>query len=277
MTNKLACIVLTKDEEKNIGTCLANLKWVDELFIVDSGSTDTTLQIAERYDANIFINRMNPFIISEQRNWAIHNCPIRSEWILFIDADEIITDSLKKEILFKIDNNENKLAFRLCFKFIFMGKWLKHTVQFPSWHDRLLKKGFIYFTGGVWEHFDCEDDKIGYINEPYLHYGFNNGISGWIDKHNRYSTANAQRIFEYKKQKINWRILFKNALNNRNRKRELEKILSRMPILFPFVTFFYLYFIKRGFWEGLAGFVYSLMLSANNFFMWLKVRELEDR
>lgn len=269
--------MLTKNEERNLDSCLSHLQWVNELIVVDSGSSDRTLEIAKKYGAKIFINKIDPFNPTIQRNWAIENCVKYSDWILFVDADEIITDKLKEEIIKRISNPEGKIAYRLCFKFMFMGRWIKHVTQFPSWHDRLLKKGNCLFTGGVWEHFDCEEEKIGYICEPYLHYGFNNGIASWIDRHNRYSDVLAKRIYRYRNEKIKWWNIFSKKVGDRERKREFEKLMSRFPFLMPLGIFFYLFIIRKGFLDGIPGFIYTIMLSAFYFFTWLKIIELKYR
>lgn len=192
--SNVAAVVLTLNEEHNIRRCLDHLSWVDEIVVLDSGSYDRTCEIARAIGASVIINKPDKFIISDQRNWAIDNAGVLSEWILFVDADEVVTVELRDALLSAISSAPSDLAaFRLCPKFIFMGRWLRHVLDFPAWHDRLLRRGAARYGGGVWEHFET-NGKIGYIKEPYLHYGLSNGISEWLCKHQRYAKWKAETI-----------------------------------------------------------------------------------
>lgn len=272
--NAVICaIVLTHNEEINLPLSLPNLKWTDELYVVDSGSTDNTIKIAEKHRARIFVNECRPFKVTKQRNWAIENLPIKSNWILFVDADEIITEKLKKEIINSVNNADEYIAgFQLCPKYLFMGKWLKNTALFPTWHDRLFRKDLIRYTGlnqeGAWEKFKVpEGYKIKRIYEPYLHYSFKSGISRWIEKHNRYSTELAQEIIKI------------NADRNfpKEKYRSLNFISRKIPFAAPFMRFFYLYILKVGFLDRWPGFIYSLMMSFFDFMVYLKIIELRKK
>jgi len=276
---KIAAVVLTKDEEINLPHCLRSLCWIDELIVCDSGSTDNTLQIARDFGANVFIHvPVGEFTFAEQRNWAIVNCIKNSDWVLFIDADEIVTEKLKTEIIEKIDNPNGRIGFRLCFKFMFMGRWIKHVTQFPTWHDRLLLRGKVAFTGGMLEYFNCSAEKIGYINEPYLHYGFNKGFADWVDKHNRYSSEIAKRLDSKRRGRIDWKGLVKIKDDDpRSRKRALENLAGRFPVAYPFSRFFYQYIVKKGFLDGYPGLIYSLMLFQYGMVVWFKTIELKRR
>ena len=275
----IGAIVLTKDEEINLPLCLESLDWVDELIVCDSGSTDSTLQIANEFGADTFTHiPEGEFIIADQRNWGIDNCIKNSDWVLFINADEIVTDKLRKEIITTVDNPGGKIGFRLCYKFMFMDKWIKHVTQFPTWHDRLLLKGRVTFSGGVWEHFNCPSKKIGHIHEPYLHYGFNKGFADWVDKHNRYSSDIAKNLDTKRSERIDWKTLLKiKCTDPRAKRRALENLSARFPIAYPFSRFFYQYVVKRGFWDGYPGLIYSLMLFQYGMVVWFKTIELKRR
>jgi glycosyltransferase involved in cell wall biosynthesis len=277
----ISAVVLTKNEEINLPVCLPHLSgWVDDLVVVDSGSTDQTVSLAEDYGARVYLHRMQDFVISKQRNWALSNCDIRSEWILFVDADEVITSSLKQEIDSKITSAPDEIVgFRLCFKFVFMGRWLKHVGTFPVWHDRLARRGRVRFVGigGVRECFDPTCGKVGYIDEPYLHYGFNKGIAAWIRRHNRYSSDIAPYVNEARKNPIEWKAVANGSKDLRAHKRTLEALSARVLWFSPFLRFIYLYLFRKGFLDGVPGFLYAMMVAQYQFMIYLKVCELERR
>lgn len=273
----ISAVILTKNEERNLPLCLKHLKWIDDLIVVDSGSTDSTLDIAKKFGARIFVNIPKKFYIADQRNWALDNTEIKTNWILFIDADEIITETLKNEILKTILKAPPEItAFQLCFKFIFLGRWLKHCFNFPSWHDRLIRFGKARFKGKVWESFDTKG-RIERIYEPYLHHGFNNGINVWIDKHQRYAEWKAQEILN--QSNLTWQNLLKGIFSKdrRRRYRALEKLGGKLGRVSPFFRFFYYYFIRKGFLDGRAGFIYCQMMAMFQFMIYLHLLEKQQR
>jgi len=262
----ITAVVLAKNEEKNIASCLRHLQWVDDLVVLDSGSIDSTLKIAKEFGARIFTNITEKFYIADQRNWALDNAEIKTDWVLFIDADEVVTQQLKKEILNRISHASSETAgFQLCFKFMFLGRWLKHAVDFPTWHDRLARYGKTRFKGKVWESFDTQGG-VEKIYEPYLHYGFNNGMGAWIDRHQRYADWKAEQMM--KKDLI--------AQGSFEGKRIIEKLGTRTGLLSPLLRFLYHYFIKKGFLDGKPGLIYSFMMSYYQFMIYLYFLEKKN-
>lgn len=237
-------IILTKNEGSIIDKCLDSIPKSVECFVLDSGSTDNTKEIVISRGAHYQQHVLNPFIISEQRNWALKNLPIKTEWVLFLDADEYIPQELHEEILSKISTEEYN-AYRLTPKFIFWGKWMKRLQGYPNWHDRLLRKDEVSIEGGVWEKFD-EKANVGYINIPYDHYANIKGFESWLEKHNRYSSWDAQKTFDY--------IYLKDNNIGTQRKVKLRKIAAKFWWLRPWARCFYMYFIRLGFLEGWRAF-----------------------
>ena len=96
----IAAVVLTLNEESNLKSCLASLQWCEQVVVLDSGSEDSTKLEALRLGAKFFVHKQaSPFEIDKQRNWALDNCGIEHEWILFLDADETVSEMLRDEIL----------------------------------------------------------------------------------------------------------------------------------------------------------------------------------
>ena len=144
----IAAVVLTYNEELNISECLASLRWADEVLVLDSGSTDRTCDIAVSSGATVMRHVLEPFHFAMQRNYALFECGITAEWVLFVDADERIPPQLAETIRDVIAHAAPETAaYRLAPRFMFMGKWLKHCCRFPVWHDRLVRREKVSFVG----------------------------------------------------------------------------------------------------------------------------------
>ena len=188
----IAAIILTLNEADDLPKCLDSLDWTDQNFVLDSGSTDDTCEIASSMGATVYKNKFKGF--GQQRCWAIDNIPVKSDWILFIDADEVCTPKFASAVLDAIQNSKNDTAgFYCCWKLMLYGKWLKLSDSFPRWQFRILKKGKARYRDAG--HAMKESDVLGeldYINEPYLHYAFSKGWTFWFNRHNRYSSLEAK-------------------------------------------------------------------------------------
>jgi glycosyltransferase involved in cell wall biosynthesis len=263
----ISTIILTKNEELNIQNCLDSLNWSDEIFIVDSGSIDRTCKIASNYNVKIYFNKFEGF--GKQRNWALDNCPIKSKWVLFLDADEVATSEFRHEIHKKIKlASDDTVGFYCCWKLMLDNKWIKHSDFFPRWQVRILKVGMVRFKDfghGQKEHVSF--GKLGYIKEPYLHFPFNRGWTYWFDKHNKYSTKEAIERYSLN---VNIRDLF---LSSDKRTLAIKYYTSRLP-LWPLIRFVYGYIIKRGFLDGKIGLYYSINMSIYEFLIQLKMKEI---
>lgn len=246
----ITVIILTKNEEINIEKCINSVDWVKKIIVVDSGSNDKTVIKAEALGAETYINIQNgPFRIDSQRNWALDNIFIDTEWILFLDADEVIPTPLKFEIIKIIKDNDLIYdAYELTPRYLFWGTWLKRTQGFPNWHARFLRRGKARFAGGVWEHFAL-GVSVGRITEPYNHFANSKGLSDWISRHDRYSSWDAKKVF----------VFLKTGDPNdlfTTRKLKLRKLAARFWPLRPFARFFQMYFLRLGFLEGLSSLVF---------------------
>lgn len=265
----VSIIILTKNEEKDLPQCLNSIRWCNDIHVLDSGSTDATLKIAEQFGAHLSYNPFQSF--GEQRNYALDHLNISNEWILFLDADEVVTEDFRKAVHYSMDMAGEEVAgFYCCWKMILEGKWLKHCDNFPKWQFRLLRKGRARFTDfGHGQKEGEVDGNIEYIKEPYLHFGFSKGWNAWIDRHNRYSTqeaiARADNCPPFKD-------IFANDTSRRNP--ALKSWLTRLPG-WPFLRFFQGYILNLGFTEGIPGFIYCINMSYYEFLIQIKMRELK--
>lgn len=267
----VAVVILTYNEEINLQHCLDSIEWADERLIVDSGSQDDTLEIAKRNQVRVIQRQAIPFLISEQRNFALEKGDLQSDWVLFVDADEVVTEKLREQII-KVSCNATSdiVAYRLLARFMFLGRGLKYCQGMP-WHDRLLLRKKVRYTGGVWEAFDTKGE-IGYLSEPYLHYSVSKGIGDWFNKHERYATVEAHDIA----QTLGVLPNFGSFYGQTNRKRSLRNFTAYLWPLRPVIRFVVMYFARLGFLDGLAGFLYCLMIGAYELMIVLKVMELKQ-
>jgi glycosyltransferase involved in cell wall biosynthesis len=239
----ISIIILTKNEEADLPGCLASVKWSDDIHVLDSGSTDKTIEVAKQFGAKFSSNAFESF--GKQRNFALEHLNIQYEWILFLDADEIVTEKFRSAMFSAISAADDQIAgFYCCWKMILENRWLKHCDNFPKWQFRLLRKNRAQFTD--FGHGQKEGNVLGsiaYINEPYLHYGFSKGWTHWLERHNRYSSQEAIARLQH-------RPPFKNIFSRHGSSRNpaLKSWLSKLPG-WPLLRFFQAYFLNLGFLE----------------------------
>jgi glycosyltransferase involved in cell wall biosynthesis len=274
-TTGITAVVLTFNEETNLRECLAHLAWADETVVVDSGSTDGTLKLAKSMGARICQSTWRGF--ASQRNWALDNAEIETDWVLFVDADERITNDLRDEILSSTRSGSAD-AFYLCFKVILLGKWVKRSALYPVWHPRLLRRNVGRFKdshtghGETWE--IC--GRIGYLREPYLHFSFSKGFTQWFEKHNRlssYEAASAVQLIS----EVKWQELL-SALFSRhpqNRRQALRIVSYHIPG-WPFARFLYQLLARGGFLDGTAGWIYCSLYLVYEIMIRSKLAEVQS-
>ena len=266
----IAGVILTFNEELDLSRALASLQWCNEVIVLDSGSTDSTQSIALHHQARFYIHIQDPpFLITEQRNWALNHCGITSEWVLFLDADEMVTPQLRDLIYLHLSHQPDITAYEMAPRYWFLGKWLKHTQNYPTWHPRLIKRGYSEFTGGVWESFDS-NATIGRVEEPYEHYAFSKGIDSWLERHVRYATWEAATTAQY---------LLTSQPDDLTTARRLyrRRLASHLWPLRPPMRFFEKYFLNLGMLDGYQGLLYSLLMFYYELIIVVKIIELRRK
>jgi len=254
----LAVIILTYNEEANIAQALDSVSgWANEIFILDSQSTDRTLEIAGRYGCRIAQNKFENY--AKQRNYALDQLPIRSEWVLFLDADEWLSEELKKEISALIASSPEENGFYIKRRLIWMGRWIRRG-YYPSWQLRLFRNGKGRCEDrAVNEHLIVEG-TTGHLRNDFTDEN-KKGVTDWIAKHNGYATREAQELLNTRSEKgyqeIDARLLGTQA----QRKRWLRyKIWNNLPPLIrPFFYFIYRYILLGGFLDGREAFIFHFL------------------
>ena len=264
----IAGVVLTLNEENDLDQSLSSLHWCDELLVLDSGSVDSTSLIAASHGARFVTHTQDPpFLITDQRNWALHNCGLKSDWVLFLDADESISPSLYAEISAFLLNPKDLNAIYLSPRFWFLGKWLKHIQNFPNWHPRLVKRGSASFQGGVWETFSA-NAKTGYMKNPYEHFAFSKGLNNWIDRHKRYSDWEAYLTIS-NHDNLNPSFTLRRSFS--------RSLLFKLWPLRPIVVLFNKLFLQLGILDGLRGILYCFLVFTYELMIVIKVIEAKRK
>jgi glycosyltransferase involved in cell wall biosynthesis len=270
---RISVVILTLNEERDLPKCLESLIGWANVFLVDSGSTDATIEVAKRYkDVVVTSNRFESF--GKQRNWALESLPFHGEWVLFLDADEVATPEFRNAVDRAVGEAGDQVAgFYCCWKMMLEGRWLRRCDSYPKWQLRLLKRNRVRFTDyGHGQKEGAVSGHLLYLREPYLHFAFSKGWSAWIIRHNRYSSQEARARLNAK---IDWRKIFSRHGSARNP--AIKVLVTRVPG-WPLVRFLHAYVLKLGFLEGIPGLIYCVNMSYYEFLIQIKLRELrQDR
>jgi glycosyltransferase involved in cell wall biosynthesis len=258
---KLSCLILTYNEEVNIARCLAALDWCDDIVVIDSGSTDKTLDIAREYHAKILHRPFDNF--ASQRNFGLDKGELHHEWVLHLDADEFVTKELQA-LLANFSPAEDIDGYFLPSKIILHGQWLKYAGMYPTYQARLGHRDRMRFIKvGHGQREDVQPDRMGRIDEPYLHYSFSHGMQKWLEKHLRYARDEAQLIVDIRRGAA----VSANDDSQQNSdpasgRRVSKARAASLPLaLRPIARFLYVYLFRKGFLDGRAGFSYAFMLA----------------
>lgn len=251
--NKISAVLIVRNEEKKIRRCLESIKWCDEIVVVDQSSEDKTVEIVKEYTTKIFITEPK-LICNPDREFGISKTS--NKWVLLIEADEVVDENLRKEILSIVEENRYDVLF-IPVKTFFCGKWIKTCGWYPGYVPRLFKKGSIIFESKIHTNGKILSKNIGYLKNDLLHYSYDT-IDEWIDKFKRYTT---QYAMEYKERKI--------KLNLKNTLKEL--------ILRPIYFFFFKYLVLKGFLDGWRGFFISLSSSLTVILSYIKYIEIVEK
>jgi glycosyltransferase involved in cell wall biosynthesis len=231
----LSVALATYNEESNLNRCLTSIRGLaDEIVVVDGSSTDRTLDIAASFGARVFKVKNLP-MFHANKQLAVDKA--RGDWILQLDADEVVTPALRREIETVINKNDY-VAYYLPRKNFFLGHFLKKGGQYPDYLIRLFKKGAAYFPQqSVHEQLKVEG-PVGYLKQPLLHFTAPN-FSRYLTNVNRYTSLTATQM---KRQRL--------PLSSLN--------LLKFCGLKPVITFFTLFWRHKGFVDGIPGFIFAL-------------------
>ncbi|MFK7759593.1 MAG: glycosyltransferase family 2 protein [Phycisphaerales bacterium] len=273
----ISIFIQTLNEEDNLPGLLESVAFADDIVVLDSLSTDRTREISEAAGARWFERPYDGR--GNHQNWAMENIEFKYQWVFYLDADERMTPELRSEIEAiardwdsnKLNKDNSPVAYYCGRKNIFRGRWLKNAMP-PGNIMRFFQPPHIRFARDA-NPVPIVDGSIGYLSKHFIHYNFSKGIREWIERHNRYSTYEANETMHALAENP---VKLTNLLSgDRNTRRlELKNISFRMPMR-PLLKFVYMYILGRGFLDGRAGWTYCKLQAMYEYMIVLKVRELQ--
>ena len=262
-SRRLAVIVLTLDEERNLPACLQSLEGLDaEIFIVDSGSADDTVRIAKEAGGHVCHHEFENY--AAQRNWAFENLPIKTPWTLCLDADERLTPQLRQEIMECIGIPAGAVdGYMMKRRTYFLGKWIRFGGQYPAYHLRLFKTGKGRCEDRLYDQHFLVEGQVASLKNDYIDV-ITADLNSWIDRHNRWATLEASEIVAQKarhksaQEKVVVPDLFGTPIQ---RKRFLRSMVyQNFPLFFrPFLFWIYGYVLRLGFLDGVPGLIFHTL------------------
>jgi glycosyltransferase involved in cell wall biosynthesis len=282
MSAPVSIVIPTRNEAINLGRCLQSVAWASEKFVVDSNSTDATGQIAENFGASVVqFDYQGGW--PKKKNWALANLPFRNEWVLLLDADEVLCNGGSEEIDHVLRSDADIAGYWINRRFMFLGKWLKHA-YYPNWNLRLFKHKLGRFERLIEGETNSGDVEIhehlivrgrtARLKTELEHYAYPS-VESFIEKHNRYSNWESQLERELDKRTMG------NPLQDRrvNFRRRLKRLSKKLPMR-PLLRFWYVFFIQRGFLDGLEGYYFAQLHACYEWMSLIKTFERaqdEDR
>lgn len=278
----IAVIVLTYNESLHLGRALEHVKgFARQIFVVDSYSTDDTVDIARAYGATVFQHLFQNH--AKQLQWALENSPISSEWVMRLDADEVVEPELSAEIVARLPNlPADVTGVYLNCKTVFQGRFIRHGGRYPLKLMRIWRHGKarildrwmderVYLTGGRSVNF-----RGAFANDNLM------DVTFFIDKHNKYASKEALDIVN--RRLSLWQLESASAFSGEpgvqrtGLKRFVkEKVYTRIPFQISALAYFlYRYIVRLGFLDGSEGLAYHVLQGFwYRFLVGVKVREIE--
>ncbi len=245
---KLSVVVVTRNEEPLIKQCLDSVKWADEVIVVDSESTDRTVEAAKRYTDKVFVIKKDTHDANINKEFGLNKAT--GDWILFLDADEIVPPEVRTEIEGILSKDDKTFdGYLVLRKNLFLGRWMKHGGWWGyAANVELVRRGKGRWPVGMHQTLQV-DGNVGYLRNPVIH-DTHRSISQWIDKMNEYTSVEAGERFEKR-----------------------ENFQRGHAIFFPAAVFLRNYFVKAGFRDGFHGFVAAVLASYYEFVRNVKLWE----
>ncbi len=246
LQNRLSACIICHNEEKNIKRCLDSLKWVHDIIVVDSMSTDRTVEIAKGYTNRIFQRPWPGY--AAQKNFALSKA--ETGWVLSLDADEAVSRALRDEISAEIVKPETLDGYRMPRRSFYQGRWINHSGYYPDRQLRLFRREKGRWIGGRVHERMAVEGRIGDLKQDLRHYPYGGSISGQLETVNSFSTLLSKDMYD------------------RGKRFHLALLFSR-----PLFKFLEVYVLKRGFMDGLPGLIIAVSDAYAMFVRYVKLRE----
>lgn len=244
---KLSVVIITLNEDANLPRCLESVSFADEVVLVDSHSTDRTIEIAESFGARVSTVEWHGF--GRAKQVAVDQA--RGEWILSIDADEELSPTLQEEIKALLAGDPTCDGYTVCRRTNFLGRWINHSGWYPDRVLRLFRKDKGGFNNAVIHEQVIVDGTVGQLENDMYHFSYPD-LESYFERSNRYTTVGAQQAYDAKK-----------------------RFRSSDLLLRPVAVFTKCYVAGQGFRDGLEGFMIAVLSAMAVFAKYSKLRHLE--
>jgi len=274
----VSVLIPIKNEAGNLPRCLASVAWAEEVFVVDSHSTDGSQAIAEAHGAKVVQFAFNG-TWPKKKNWALENVPFRNEWVFILDADEVLPPETEAEFRAIVSDAEHPVAgYWINRRFMFMGRWLRHA-YYPNWNLRLFKHRLGRYEkltdvdtrsgdNEVHEHV-VVNGRTGRLRAEMDHYAFPS-VDVFVEKHNRYSNWEARVALDHHLRGSSGR-LQSDTVGFRRRLKSLSQALPLRGLL----RFLYVYVWQLGLLDGREGYYFARLHGFYEFLSVAKTYELK--
>ncbi len=240
----VSVVIVTENEEKNIGDALKSVKDFEDIVVVDSFSEDRTVEICKKYTYRVYQHKWQGY--AKQKQMAVDYA--EKPWVLILDADERVTQRLKSEIMEEI-KNASFSGFYIPRKNFFLDKWIRHGGWWPDYTLRLFLKDMAFIKDRKVHEKVVVKGKVGYLKNPLEHYTYRT-VSDYIKNIDRYSTLSAEEL----------------------REKGVNPGMLTM-VVHPLSTFFKMFFLRGGFMDGIHGLILAILYSYYTFLKYLKLWE----
>lgn len=251
----ISIIILTQDEEAALPGCLDSVAGFDDVHVLDSGSTDRTVAVAQARGVPVHYHPFHGF--GQQRNWAIDHISTRHAWQFHLDADERLTPGIIGEIAERLAANPTAGGYFVPSKLMFCGRWLRHAGDYPGYQVRLFHKDRLRFTDHGHGQREVTTFPLEKLREPMLHHAFIKGLDHWFAKHAKYARREAELALAAPREGPQPSLFSWDPLA---RRRALKRLTARLPFRYT-LRLLYMLIAKRAFLDGRPGLVYAHMLA----------------
>ncbi len=264
----ITAVILTKNEEETVEGAIASAQTdCAEVVVLDSFSTDRTVERSQACGARVVQNVFEGY--ASQRNFALHEMKKATDWVFFIDADERISPELIAELrcnFARLSASAGLVYVRR--KDIFEGRWIRRSSGYPTWFGRLCYAPSVQVQREINEEYHCTR-ATAQLGEHLIHYPFAKGLSHWLDRHNRYSTAEA--MTKAQGNASDPQLIF--SLDPGMRRKGLKQVYMGLPFR-PLAGFLYLYIVRGGFLDGRPGLRYAMLRAFYELMISIKLDEI---
>ena len=272
----VSVIVPIRNEAANLPRCLDSVRWANEIFVVDSQSTDDSVRVAQQNGARVEQFHFNG-TWPKKKNWALENLPFRNDWVFILDADEVLPPEAQNEFADAIANAGDIAGYWINRRFFFLGRWLRHA-YYPNWNLRLFRHSLGRYEKLTDLQTDSGDNEVhehvvikgrtSHLLAEMDHYAFPS-VDTFVEKHNRYSNWEACVAAGRSSGEV---IAHKHV----DLKRSLKNLARRLPFR-PLLRFLYIYVWQKGFLDGREGYYFARLHANYEFLIVAKTYEYRKR